>query len=319
VLRFLLHRVASGLLVLLLASIVLFVALHLVPGDPARVIAGQDASPETLAAVRERLGLDHSLLYQYGTWLGSFLRLDPGTSYVIGGSIGDLITQGLGNTLVLTLTAVVIATVVSLVASVVWVVWPSRWLDAVLGTAVTVAVAVPPFVTGVLLVLAFAILLPVLPASGTPPDGYLARLDITVQYLVLPATCLALPVAAALTRFLTAALRSEWRQPYVLTARALGMPRWRVLTGGALRNALPTYLTVLGLQTGALLGGAVLVEAIFAWPGLGQLLTQSIRARDYPVVQALVLLSVTVFIAVQVLTDVVHALLDPRVRLEGRS
>ncbi|WP_027929252.1 ABC transporter permease [Amycolatopsis thermoflava] len=316
--RHLLTRIGSGVLVLLLASMVVFVALRLVPGDPARVIAGTDAAPDTIAAVRAQLGLDHSLVYQYWHWLGNVLRLDFGTSYVIGGPIGSLIGHGVANTLVLTVTAVVVAVALSLVASIAWVVRPRRWLDTVLGTLVTVSIAVPPFVSGVLLVLVFAVLLPVLPASGIPPEGYFASLDITAQYLVLPATCLALPVAAALTRFLSEALRREWRQPYVLTARALGTPARRILTRGALRNALPTFLTVLGLQTGALLSGAVLVEAIFAWPGLGQLLTQSVGARDYPVVQALVLLSVAVFVVIQIVTDVAHAFLDPRVRLEGR-
>jgi peptide/nickel transport system permease protein len=180
-------------------------------------------------------------------------------------------------------------------------------------------VALPPFVSGVLLVLFFAVLLPVLPAGGVPPDGFLARPDITVQYLLLPAVCLALPVAAALTRFLTESLRTELKQPYITTARSLGVSQWNLVSRSALRNALPTMVTALGLQTGQLLGGAVLVEAIFAWPGIGQLIEQGISRRDYPVVQVLLLLSVTVFVAVQLLTDVVHAYLDPRIRIGAPS
>ncbi len=172
-------------------------------------------------------------------------------------------------------------------------------------------------VTGLVLVLVFAVLLRLLPAGGTPPDGYLARPDITLQYLLLPAICLALPAAAALTRFLTESLRTQMRQPYVMTARALGIPRRRIVLTQALRNALPSSLTVLGIQFGTLLGGAVLVEAIFAWPGLGRLVEQGISARDYPVVQVLLLLSVAVFVLTQLLTDVLQATLDPRIRIEG--
>src|SRR5207244_2391256 len=140
----------------------------------------------------------------------------------------------------------------------------------------TLAVALPTFVTGVLLVLVFAVVLPVLPAGGVPPDGFVARPDIAVQYLLLPALCLALPTAAAVSRFLTDALQTQLRQPYVTTAAALGISRRRVVLTQVLRNALPSTVTLLGIQVGVLLGGAVLVEAIFAWPGLGRLVEQGI-------------------------------------------
>jgi peptide/nickel transport system permease protein len=179
------------------------------------------------------------------------------------------------------------------------------------------ALALPTFVTGVLLVLVFGLVVPVLPTGGTPPAGFFARPDLAVQYLLLPAVCLALPASAALTRFLTEALRTELEAPYVVTARAAGVASRRLLLAHALPAALPTYLTALGLQAGSLLGGAVLVEAVFNWPGLGQLAARAIESRDYPVVQILLLLSVAVFVAVQLATDVVHAWLDPRIRIGG--
>jgi len=160
---------------------------------------------------------------------------------------------------------------------------------------------------------------PVLPAGGTPPDGFLARPDLSVQYLLLPAVCLALGAGAALTRFLTESLRTELRQPYVVTARALGISRRRIVLTQALRNALPSTITVLGIQFGTLLGGAVLVEAIFTWPGLGGLIEEAISGRDYPLVQVLLLLSVIVFVAIQLVTDVIHAWLDPRIRIGGQA
>ncbi|WP_020110539.1 ABC transporter permease [Rhodococcus sp. 114MFTsu3.1] len=317
--RYLLHKIPSALLVLFLASVVIFLVLRLVPGDAATTLAGPDASEESIAAIRAQLGLDKSIPVQYSTWLWGVVTFDLGRSYVIGGTIADLVFDGLLNTVVLSVTALLLAVVVSVGLSVESVAWPRRWLTALVNGANTVAVALPPFVSGVLLVLFFAVLLPVLPAGGVPPDGFLARPDITVQYLLLPAVCLALPVAAALTRFLTESLRTELKQPYITTARSLGVSQWNLVSRSALRNALPTMVTALGLQTGQLLGGAVLVEAIFAWPGIGQLIEQGISRRDYPVVQVLLLLSVTVFVAVQLLTDVVHAYLDPRIRIGAPS
>ncbi|MFJ4652161.1 ABC transporter permease [Nocardia sp. NPDC088792] len=315
---YLLRRVPSAIAILFAASVLIFLLLRLVPGDPATTLAGPDATPATIAAIRHQLGLDRSLPAQYLSWLRGLVTGDLGRSYLIGGRISDLIGRGLTNTLVLTGAALFLAVVVSLSVSIAAVLWDRRWLNTVVALANTVAVAVPAFVTSVLLVLLFAVAIPVLPAGGIPPDGFLAAPDITVQYLLLPAICLALPVTAALTRFLTEALRTELTKPYVLTARALGIPHRQIITRGALRNALPTLLTVLGIQTGQLLGGAVLVEAAFAWPGIGQLIEQGINQRDYPVVQALLLVSVAVFIAIQLVTDIVHAYLDPRIRIGGQ-
>ena len=246
-------------------------------------------------------------------------RLDLATSYRIGGQVKDLVADGAVNTIVLTVTALLLAVVVALVSSVLAVVLDNRWVNAALSFGNTLAIALPTFVTGLVLILLFAVVLPVLPAGGTPPDGFIARPDIAAQYLLLPAVCLALGAGAALTRFLTEALRTELRQPYVTTARALGISRRRIVLTQALRNALPSTVTVLGIQFGTLLGGAVLVEAIFTWPGLGGLIEAAISGRDYPLVQVLLLLSVAVFVAVQLLTDIVHAWLDPRVRIGGTA
>ncbi|NUR09414.1 MAG: ABC transporter permease [Nocardioidaceae bacterium] len=317
--RYLLRRVPSALLVVAVASVLVFAVIRVVPGDPVATLAGPDASPEARAAIRHDLGLDRPVTTQYVAWVGRLLHGDLGTSYLIGGDIGTLVRHGLTNTIVLTAAALLIAVLLGLVLSLVTVIADKRWLDGLLAAGNTLAVALPTFVTGLLLVLVFAILLPVLPAGGVPPDGFVARPDIAVQYLLLPALCLSLPTAAALTRFLTDALQTQLREPYVLTATALGISRRRIVLTQALRNALPSTVTMLGIQVGVLLGGAVLVEAIFAWPGLGRLIEQGISSRDYPVVQVLLLLSVAVFVVTQLLSDVVHAWLDPRVRLGGES
>ena len=307
----LVRRVGIAVLTLLLASIVIFSVLHAVPGDPAVALAGADASPATLEALRHELGLDRPLVVQYLQWLGGALTGDLGRSYVIGGRIDALLADGLRSTAALGLTALVIAVVAAAALSFVAVASRTTWVRSAIAGFEVIGIAVPPFVTGVLLVEFFAVVWPVLPAGGTPPRGYTDDVGITLQYLLLPAVCLAIPVASTLTRFFSEALRTEWARPYVLTARAAGVPAGRILVRGAARNALPSVVTVFGIQAGQLLGSAVLVEAIFAWPGLGQLLGQGIAARDYPVVQAVLLLAVTVFIVIALLTDAAYRLLDP--------
>jgi len=314
-LRYLLRRIPSAILVLFGASVLIFAVIRLVPGDPATTLAGVDATPQAIAAIRHHLGLDQPLLQQYLGWLHGLITGNLGTSYMIGGQISDLLANGAVNTIILTAAALVLAVAISLITACVWVWSRNRVIDSVLTGFNTVTLGLPTFVTGVLLVLIFGILLPILPPGGVPPKGFADRVDISAQYLVMPAVCLALPASAALTRFLAESLRTELRSPYVTTARAAGIGERRLLLAHALPAALPTYITALGIHVGGLLGGAVLVEAVFTWPGLGQLLSQSIDSRDYPVVQILLLISVGLFIVIQLITDAIHAVLDPRVRV----
>ncbi|MFH8712068.1 ABC transporter permease [Streptomyces zaomyceticus] len=311
---YLLRRLPSALLVLLVASFVAFALLRLVPGDPAAVLAGPDASPETEAAIRARLGLDAPLHTQYLQWIGDLLTGDLGPSYAIGGQTADLIADGLGATAELTLGALLFVVVLGAAFGILGATSRNRWVRGTVRALTTAALAVPPFVTGVLLVLLFAVLLGVLPPGGRVP--LLTAPDLGVQYLLLPALCLALPSAAVLGRYLKDGIERALAEDYVRTATAAGVAPRRLLWRHALPNALPPVVTLLGMQTGHLLGGAVLVEAIFAWPGLGQLAEQALVRRDYPVVQDLLLLLVTVFVLVQLFTDLVHARLDPRIRWE---
>ncbi|MEU7559548.1 ABC transporter permease [Streptomyces eurythermus] len=310
----LLRRLPSALLVLLVASFVIFSILRLVPGDPATSLAGPDAGPETVAAIRDRLGLDEPLPLQYVHWIGGLLTGDLGPSYAIGGQTADLIGDGLGATVELTLGALLFVVVLGTAFGVLCATARRGWVRATVRVLTTGALAVPPFVTGVLLVLLFAVVLKVLPSGGRV--SVLTAPDLGVQYLLLPALCLALPSAAILGRYLKDGIERALCEDYVRTATAAGVHPRRLLWRHALPNALPPVVTLLGMQTGHLLGGAVLVEAIFAWPGLGQLAEQGLTRRDYPVVQDLLLLLVTVFVLVQLITDLVHAWLDPRIRWE---
>ena len=305
------RRVAEAVSTLVLASIVIFAVIHSVPGDPAAALAGPDAPQATIDALRHQLHLDQPLPTQYAHWLAGVLSGHLGRSYLLGADVGQLVAAGLVNTAALGLSALVLAVVAALVLSVTGALWPNGWYAAAVNAFQVLTIAVPTFVTGVVLVEVFAVAWPVLPAGGTPPSGYFGRPDLTVQYLLLPALCLAAPVASTLSRFLSASLRAELARPYVLAARAAGISRYRIVVHGALRNALPPVVTALGIQTGQLLSSAVLVEAIFAWPGLGQLLAEAISARDYPTVQAVLLLTVAVFIVTRVVADVAAEALDP--------
>lgn len=315
---YLARRIPTALAVLLIASLLIFSILRLIPGGPESALAGPDAGPEQLAAIRHDLGLDRGFVSQYVTWLGALATLNLGQSYQVGGDIGSLIGFGLLHTIVLTVTALVIAVIIALALGLTATISDNRYVNWVLTGINAAAIAVPTFVVGTTLILVFGVRWRILPAGGTPPDGLWADPSITAQYLLLPALTLGLPAGAVLARFLTEALRTELRQPYATTACALGVPQREIVIRSALRNALPPALTALGLVTGGLLGGAILVEAIFGWPGLGLLTEQGIFARDYPLVQVLVLLSVAVFVVIQLLADIVHAWLDPRIRLAGQ-
>ncbi|MGW4891828.1 ABC transporter permease [Kitasatospora sp. NPDC004240] len=311
---YLLKRLPSGLLVLVLASFAVFLILRLIPGDPATSLAGPDAGPETVAAVRARLGLDRPLAGQYLSWLGDLLSGDLGPSYAIGGQVADLIADGAAATVELTLAALLLVVLIAVPLGVIGATTQRRPASAAVRAITTAVLAVPPFVTGVLLVLLFAVTLRLLPAGGH--ESLLTAPDLALQYLALPALCLALPSAAILARYLKDGLERALAEDYVRTATALGVSRRRIVWRHALPNALPPAVTVLGLQIGQLLGGAVLVEAIFAWPGLGQLVETGVVRRDYPLVQDLLLLLVAVHVIVQLLTDLVYAWLDPRIRWE---
>ncbi|WBB62030.1 ABC transporter permease [Streptomyces sp. WMMC500] len=309
-----LRRVRSGVIILAAASVVVFGVLHLAPGDPAVLAAGPDASPETVAAVRHELGLDASLPSQYASWLGGVLSGDLGDSYVRQLPIGTLIGNGAGNTLALALSATVLAVTLGGLAGLVLGVTRSRALRAVTGALTSLAFAVPPFVSGVLLVLLFAITWRLL-----PPGGYtsvLADPELGWQYLIMPSVALALPAAAILARFLATSIRQVLDEEFIRTGTAKGLRHRRIVLRHALPNALPPVLTVLGIQIGQMLGGAIVVEAVFAWPGIGRLIVDSVKSNDFLVVQDLLLIAVAVFVVLQTLTDLLHAAVDPRLRLE---
>jgi peptide/nickel transport system permease protein len=313
--RYAIRRVPSALLVLAIASVVVFAVPRLAEGDAATVLAGPDATDATRDAVRADLGLDQSPVVQYLDWMRGLLTGDLGTSYIRKQPASEAIGAALGQTVTLTCAALLLALLLGGLAGVVLGAGRNRMLTRVIGALVSLAFALPPYVSGVLLVLLFSVSIRFLPSGGYQP--LFDDPEIAVQYLVMPALCLALPVAAVLARFLGASIRQVMDEDFIRTGVAKGLSTRRLVSRHVVPNALPPVLAVLGIQVGQLLGGAIVVEAIFAWHGIGDLLVNSVLDRDYVLVQDLLLLTVAVFVVVQTLTDLAHAAVDPRVRLEA--
>jgi len=303
VLRFLLRRLLQAVPVLIGVSIGVFLMIHLIPGDPAEVVAGQMATREDVENVRRALGLDQPLLQQYLHFAGRALAGDFGTSFRTGRPVSEEILARYGNTLLLGSVALVLAAIVGGLAGIVAAVKRFTWIDNLALALSILAISTPAFSLGLLLILGFAVWFNLLPMAGF--DSWPA--------IVLPAITLSAASMAVICRIMRSSLVEVLDNQYVRTARAKGLREHLVVWRHGVRNALIPVVTVAGLQLGYLLGSAVVTETVFAWPGLGRLLVQSILARDFPVVQASVLLVAVTFIVVNIATDLLYALLDPRI------
>jgi peptide/nickel transport system permease protein len=310
--RYIALRLVQLLPVLFLASIAVWLMIYLIPGDPAIALLGPDASREQLDRARERMGLNQPLPVQYVLWLGRVAQGDLGVSYLNGTPVRDLLRQRIPVTAQLTVASLVVALGVAIPLGILSAVRPRSRLSAVAAGYNALAMAIPTFWLGILLVLLFGLQLKWLPTSGYVPlweDPARA-----LRSLVLPAVTLGAYVSAVLARFTRAALLETLVQDFVRTARAKGLRERSVVGGHALLNALIPVVTVVGLQFGAFMGGAVITEAIFDQPGLGRMLLQAILQRDYTVVQGTILFVVVAFVVVNLLTDLLYAYLDPRIR-----
>lgn len=314
-LAFTLRRLAHAIPVVFLSTVGVFLLLHLVPGDPALVLAGANASPEVIVAVRRDMGLDQPLPVQYAVWLVHVLRGDLGSSYTSGLPVGNLIAQRMPATLELAFAALCLALLIAIPTGIVAAIkrrGPADWLVSSFNAF---AIAIPNFWLGILAILVFSLALGWLPPGGRVE---MARDPVLgLKSLILPAVTLALSQAAVLSRFIKTSMLEVLYEDYIRTARAKGLPGRLVIQRHALRNSLIPLVTVLGMQFGRLLGGAVIVESVFAWPGVGRLILQGIGNRDYAVVQGALLLLVMTFVVVNLLTDFAYGYLDPRIRLAG--
>jgi ABC-type dipeptide/oligopeptide/nickel transport system permease component len=304
--RFFVRRCLHTIPVFVGVATLVFSLIHLIPGDPVQAMLGESAAPRDVAMVRERLGLDRPLGEQYLAFMGGALVGDLGRSLRTDEPVLGEIAARFPATLELALAAMAVAIALALPLGIVSAVKAGTWIDHTAGAFALIGISMPGFWLGPLLALAFSVSLGWLPVSGRG----------TAAHLVLPAVTLGTPLAAVLARTTRASLIEELRQVYVLAARARGFSSARIVLRHAFRNSLIPVVTVLGLQFGVVLTGAVVTETIFAWPGVGRLLIQSIAARDYPAVQGCILFIAVIYVSVNLAVDLIYGALDPRIRYE---
>lgn len=301
-----LRRIATALPVVLLVATLVFSLIHLIPGDPVEMMLGEGAQAAEVEAMRERLGLDRPLGEQYASYMAGLLRGDLGRSLHFDRPVTALLLEHYPATLELAFAAMAVALLVALPLGILAALHRDRALDHVSRFFSLLGVSIPNFWLGPVLILVFAIQWDLLPVSGRSGPAS----------LVLPAVTLGTALSGILTRMVRTSLAEELDRPYLTTARAKGLSRAAALVRHALKNALIPVVTVIGLQFGALLTGAIITETIFSWPGLGRLIIQAIRLRDYPLVQGGVLLIALTYVILNLATDLVYAVLDPRIRYE---
>ncbi|HEY7036758.1 MAG TPA: ABC transporter permease [Thermomicrobiales bacterium] len=314
--NYILRRLLQGVPVLFLISGIVFLVVYFIPGDPAMVVLGQGASKENLAAMHHRMGLDKPLPVRYGIWLQHVVQGDLGKSLVFQTSVWRLIGHSLPITLYLALLSLLIAVAIALPAGTIAALKRNSWVDLVATTWAFLGVSIPGFWLGIMLVIVFGVKL-----KWVPLEGYISPFtDFTasLKTMILPAFTLGVFLSGPLTRYLRSSMLQTMSQEFVLVARAKGLAERRVISGYMLRNSLIPFVTVLGVQLGYLIGGAVVIENVFALPGIGDLAVSAIGNRDYPVIQGVVLVVASGFVLINIVVDVIYAILDPRIRV-GRG
>jgi len=310
---FILNRVAQTIPILFLGTVAAFLVLRLIPGDPALVIAGEEATAEDLYAIRDQLGLHDSWPEQYVTWLGDLLQGDFGYSFASGLSVNRLFSINFPPTLELGIAAYTFAIVIGIPLGVLGGVKPRSVWDWFLSGYTMIAVGVPSFVTGIILLWVFAAELPWFPSHGRV--SFLSDPVDSLHHLALPVIALALPISAVLARYTRTTITDVVGQDFVRTARSKGLTESTVIVRHALRNSLIPVITIMALQVGEVLTGVVIIEAVFTRPGLGRVVVEAIQRLDYLVVQTVLVVLVVIFVTVNLLADIIYGFVDPRVRV----
>ncbi|QOG06225.1 ABC transporter permease [Aureimonas sp. OT7] len=309
-----LKRLLAAVPVLVGLSILVFAIMAMIPGDTALAILGSYATPENVARLNAQLGLDRSLPEQYLIWAGNLLHGDLGQSYILNRPVLDEVAERFSATLILAGTALVLASLLGILAGVISAVRQFGWADRIVTFAVLIGISMPAFLLGLVFILVFAVRLRWLPASGmTAVYGGGGPGDIML-HLILPASTLAIIAAGVIARLSRAAMLEVLRQDFIRTARAKGLPERLVIGRHALRAALVQIIPIVGLQAGFVLGGAVYVETVFQWPGLGAMLVQAVSTRDLLLVQGGVLIAAGCYVLVNLAADIAQAMVDPRLR-----
>lgn len=311
---YLIRRILQIIPVVLLASMVIFVVFRLIPGNPIQVMLGPNPRPEAIEALNRQFGFDKPIPVQYVQWLGQALQGNLGVSFINNQSVVSLILEKLPATIELAVLGMVLGSLVGIPAGLITALKQDSWLDMVGRILSLFGFCTPQYWLGILLVILFTLTL-----KWLPPGGYVPLTEdvgANLKRIILPALTIGLHVGAEQMRFLRSSMLEVIRQDYIRTAHAKGLRYNVVIMRHALKNALIPFLTIVGLQLGFSLGGSIIVEQIFAWPGIGLLTIQSITVRDYAVVQGVVMFSAVIFVVSNLLIDMIYTVLDPRIRYE---
>lgn len=312
-LQYIVRRLLMMIPVLLGISVIVFFLMALIPGDPAQAILGSYATPENLARLRSELGLDEPLVKRFFIWLGNILQGDFGRSFSLERPVIDEVLERLGPTLLLSGASLILCTFFGLLSGVVTAVKQYGWQDKLFTIMVLVGISTPSFWLGLVLILIFSVELHWLPVSGMLSIYGGGGLWDLLRHLFLPSVTLAVVATGVIARLSRSSMLEVLRQDYVRTARAKGLKEWTVIMKHAFKNALVNIVPVIGIQTGFVLGGAVYIEMVFQWPGIGRMLVTAITTRDILLVQGGVLLVAACYVLINLITDVIQHVLDPRI------
>ncbi|ASK62154.1 peptide ABC transporter permease [Virgibacillus phasianinus] len=304
------RRIFQLILLLLGISFLVFMSMHVAPGDPATIIGGPTASSSDLEAIRESMGLDRPVLIQYVDYLGGILQGDFGYSFQTGQSVTEAILTRFPNTIKLSIASMVVAIIIGIVAGIIAAIKQNSWIDISSTTFSLAGVSIPNFWLGTMLILVFGVQLQWLPVGGLNAPIYTIE---GIKELILPAITLGTASAALIARMSRSSMLEVIKSDYIRTAKAKGVKRKSVIWVHALRNAMIPVVTVIGINFGALLGGTIITEQVFAINGIGRLMIDAIASRDFPVVQGTVLLVAAIFVIVNLIVDIIYAIIDPRI------
>ena len=311
---YILKRLISAVPVIIGLSVIVFAIMALIPGDPALAILGSFATPENVERINRDLGLDRPLYEQYFVWVGNLLQGDFGRSFILNRPVLDEILERFSATLILAGAALVMCSILGVLAGVVSAVRQFGWTDRIVTVFVLIGISTPAFWLGLLFILIFAVQLRVLPASGMYAVYGGGDLPDLIRHLILPATTLAIVATGVIARLTRAAMLEVLRQDYIRTARAKGLNERAVIYRHAFKAALVSIIPVIGIQAGFVMGGAVYIETVFQWPGIGAMLVNAISTRDILLVQGGVLVVAVTYVLINLLADVAQAMLDPRLK-----
>lgn len=304
------RRLLQLVLLLVGISFIVFMSMHIAPGDPATIIAGPTATASDLEAIRADMGLDRPVLVQYFDYLGGILHGDFGYSFQTSQSVTDAILTRFPNTIKLAAASMVVAIIIGIVAGIISAIKQNSWIDVTSTTFALGGVSIPNFWLGTMLILIFAVNLQWLPVGGLSAPIYTIE---GIKQLILPAITLGTASAALIARMTRSSMLEVIKSDYIRTAKAKGVKQRSVIWIHALRNALIPVVTIIGINFGALLGGTIITEQVFAINGVGRLMIDAIAARDFPIVQGTVLLVAAIFVIVNLIVDIIYAFIDPRI------